>query len=62
MNNVDIIVLETTIIGDFLGKWATENPSINNLQEHNSKFKKEFNEFLLSQNFSKETNDLFLVV
>lgn len=57
------VYLENLKVKQFIENWQIENPfeSFKNLDESNSKFKKDFNEFLNSGDFSESTKNLFLI-
>jgi len=52
---------EAIEIKSFIDNWLIENPYSGNLENHNAKFKKEFNQFLIDKKFSEETTNLFKI-
>lgn len=57
------IYLENLKVKQFIENWQSENPfeGFKNFNESNAKFKKDFNAFLNSGEFSESTKQLFLI-
>lgn len=53
------ILEENQKVQNFLKQWQIENPYRNNRDEHNAKFKIDFDLFLYNSNFSEGTIKLF---
>ena len=61
MENVQQLRVETESILNFINDWQSKNVyDVNKLSEYNTKFTTEFNNFLLSNNFSESNLKLFL--
>jgi len=54
---------ENKKVQSFIKNWQLKNDILNfdDIESFNSKFKKEFNKFLLDNDFSTETKDCFLI-